>query len=59
LHRVIEEFELFLNDLKFDLVKLFGLSDFRECVAEGFLIDIGFPELLRIVFPELLALGCE
>jgi hypothetical protein len=50
---------LFLNNLKLDLVKLFGLSDFRECVAEGFLVDIGFPELLRIVFPELLTLGCE
>jgi hypothetical protein len=50
---------LFLNDLKFDLVELFGLSDFRECVAEGFLVNIGFPELLRIVFSELLTLGCE
>jgi hypothetical protein len=59
LHRVIEEFELFLNNLKLDLVELFGLSDFRECVTEGFLVDIGFPELLRIVFSELLALGCE
>ena len=50
---------MFLNDLKLDLVELFGLPDFRECVAEGFLVDISFSELLRIVSSELLTLGCE
>lgn len=49
LHGVVEELELFLDDLELDLVELFGLADLGQGVAQCLLVDVGFPELLRIV----------
>ena len=54
LHRVIQEFQLLLHYLEFDLRELLGLRKFRVLVSKVLFLNVGGSELLSKVSSELL-----
>ena len=54
LHRVIQEFQLLLHYLEFDLRELLSLRKFRVLVSKVLFLNVGGSELLSKVSSELL-----
>ena len=54
LHRVIQEFQLLLHYLEFDLRELLSLRKFRVLVSKVLFLNVGCSELFSKVSSELL-----